>query len=478
MSDDSTPGQPVDPFASAPTFLPAEEPDVAPARRRSNRRLLAGVGATTALLVLVVVVLLPHDPDGPGAREVLNVGSLAAPKAARDLVPSGPIVTKYPAACGVPDAVARELVPGSRPGGRERGLFADTSKGVCLWYALNDGEEQGGFVPDGNRLRKERVLHVDIVLGKASSFASPIGGAMEQIDRGPVGAPTDAALRVVTGLGEEARAGYSPALDEGAFVRFRVGNAAVLVNYGGWDRKGKDPAQRQLPEKTAMAGALRAAAGIAKNVGVPTRSTPSFALPQAAAPVIQRLPKPCDTVSAETLRKVANGAYRERGVTSLVAPSPGTVPDQAPAAMRGDACRWTTHTATSTSLEAKDSARNVEVTIAAVSGRQPGSAVQFATREYLRQHHNARDGKKDGTINLQQGFTAISGLGDQAFVVYGEHPGGGNESPGRVVFRLRNVLVQVRYFSDSQDDDPLTRSEAINGAYTVALDVAGSLSRP
>lgn len=46
------------------------------------------------------------------------------------------------------------------------------------------------------------------------------------------------------------------------------------------------------------------------------------------------------------------------------------------------------------------------------------------------------------------------------------------------MFRLRNVLVQVRYHANSQDADPLTMTEAINGAYTVALDVAEALQRP
>lgn len=505
MSDDSAsdaaPDSPAPERPARPTFIaaeeataaPPEEPTAAPpeeataapyeklvaAWRRRSRRLswplLAGAAAAVAILAVVTVAVIPGEPDGPGPREKLNVGSLAVPKATRDPVPRGAIVTKYPPACGVPKATAHEVVPGSDADGRAGGLFTNASNGSCLWYALNDGDERRGIVLDGDRLRKERVLNVDMALTTATAVASPIGEAMRQVDYGVGATRASSASRIVTGLGDEARAGYSPAIDAGAFVRFRVGNMAVSVIYHGWDRKGKDPARRAMPERAAMTGALKAASGIAKSLGVATPSTPSFAPPRATTPPIRRPPKPCDTVKGETLRKVANGAHREGSDAAPFGPPQGTNPVLAPAPMATDTCRWTARTPI-TSDQLDGSVRELEVTIAAVADRGPGTAIQLATREYLRHHHNARDSRRDGTSNPQQGFMAIGGLGDQAFAVYGRHPNGYLETPGRVVFRLRNVLVQVSYASAYHDPDPLTRNEAINGAYTVALDVATALS--
>jgi hypothetical protein len=475
MSDDSGSSrsadldEPVPASASASSPPAAEEPESASGRARLDRRVLLGAGAAVTVLVLVLAFLLSREPEGPGAREDLNVGTLATPKAVRDLVPQGPIITTYPAACGVPDDTARDLVRGSEPGGRESSPFADTSEGHCMWYALNEGDEKGGIVPDSDRLRKERVLTVDISLSEATSQGSAIGRAIWETHREPVGAGARAVRRTVTGLGEEAWASYSPALDVGAFVRFRVGNANVSVTYDGWDRTGKDPVRRQIPEQAAVDGALTAAAGIAKNLGVPTPASPGFARPQATSPPIRRLPKPCDTVTDETLRKVANGAYRERGGSaSIFAPAGGTTIVGA-AGTAEDTCEWTAGTPTGDTLEAKDSGRHLTVVIAMATDPHPGAATHIATREYVMRHHDARGGQR---------FMPVGGLGDQAFTAYGNASGGGSELAGRVVFRLRNVLVVVRYHANSDDDDPLTPNEAVNGAYTVALDVARSLPRP
>lgn len=454
-------GEPAPAPASVTSPPQAEPPESAPGRPRLDRRVLAGAGAAATVAVLAVAFLTFGEPDGPGAREDLNVGSLATPKATRDAVPRGPIFTTYPAACGVPDGTARDLVAGSDPGGRESGPFANRSEGHCTWYALNEGEEKGGFVFDSGQLRKERVLTVDIHLNEGRPQVSAIGEAMQAMRSESVATGSRVPDRMVTGLGEEAWADYSPALDEGALVRFRIGNAAVSVNYHGWDRTGKDPARYQIPEQQAVDGALTAAAGIAKNLGMPARTPPAFALPQATAPPIRRTPRPCDTVTDETLRKVANGAHRERGGSA-------TVIGQA-AGTAEDTCEWTADTPAGDTPDAKESGRHLAVTIAMTTDPHAGTATHLTTREYVRRYHDAREGP---------GFMPVGGLGDQAFTAYGNEPYGGGEPAGRVVFRSRNVLVEVRYLADSDDDDPLTMSEAVSGAYTVALDVARSLPRP
>jgi hypothetical protein len=484
--------RPREEVASAPEPTSARPPDQ---WWRSTRLLIgAGGGAAVAiaLVVLLSTALVPGDdaPETrPGARKDLMLGSLATPKTVQDPVPKGPMISKIPKACGVAAKTARELVPGSDAGGRERGLFANTDPGHCRWYALNDGEERRGFVPNTPALRKERVLYVDIALNEASALASAVGSAMESVrtEKTRIGRVDPAATNlpgaprpVVSGLGEEAWLRYSPAVDEGATAGFRVGNAYVTVQYTGWDRKGDDPVQRQVPEDAAVAGVLKAAAGVAKNIGVQTPSTPSVApqgspraaaqggqTPPAAGRAIRRPPRPCDAVSPETLVKVANGAYRERGGSSQLGGF----------GLTSDTCDWSAQTATYDSGEdVPDSQRTLEVTIGVATDPQLGAVL--ATREYLRMHLNARDSKPDDTLNQQRGFVALGGLGEQAFAAYGKFPQGGSQAPGRVVFRLRNVVVQVVYHDGGENDEaPLGKDEAINGAYTVALDVLRSLSR-
>lgn len=83
-------------------------------------------------------------------------------------------------------------------------------------------------------------------------------------------------------------------------------------------------------------------------------------------------------------------------------------------------------------------------------------------------------------------FHPLSGLGDQAFGAYLAESGtrgSGIPSPARVVVRTGTALISVTYGAkqgDGAEGDsipPLTREEAVNGAYAVARSALRAVRR-
>ena len=421
-------------------------------RLRDDRRwrLAAAAGSLALVLGAVIVVVVGR---GTGSGGIADGPLLAAPAAA-DRVPAGRIFEKLPRNCGVSDETALRLAPGADRDAEKGGVFRRGGSGDCRWYSLDDGKAECGWCLGD--FANERVLDVTITLAEGRT-QSPITEAMDLVSRSEPDAPEPT---VVEGLGEEATARYSAdGATEGAVVAFRVGNAVASVEYRGWDDAGDR--RETIPEKTAMDGALAAAAEAAKSLGAPASPEPSTVKHPVARP-LGRVPKPCDAVPGDTVDRVARDAYRRRGSSMLF-------PKMLQTGMSGDTCMWKAETSR---YADEGRSRTLKVSLAVAEERLPGMGVHTATRQYQGLHRNLRDGKTAGADDLT-GFTPLAGPGDRAFAVTrsGSGPSG---DVGVVVFQKRNVLVEVTY-EGADGGTGLRGRTLVDGAYTVAVAVERTL---
>ncbi|TYB48135.1 hypothetical protein [Actinomadura chibensis] len=429
-----------------------------PAPRWWTGRGRQAAAATIALVLAVsaaVAVAVSRDPAPRGISD----GPLLAAPAGADRVPAGRVVTKLPRNCGVSDATAARLAPGSGRDAEKGNVFRQGGPGSCMWYSLDDGKAKCGFCVGD--FRNERVLYVDITLSKGRR-QSPITEAMQALSpAGPDRAASPVPPKLVEGLGEEATARYSAEVEtEGAEVGFRVGNAVVSVRYKGWDDvRGR---RRTIPEKTALDGALAAAAETARSMGAAARPVLS-AVKNPVTPPLRAVPKPCDTVPAPTVDKVAREAYRRRGSATLITTA-------APAGMSLDACVWNARTSR---FANEGRSRTLTVSLAVAGERLPGLGTFTATRQFLGVYQDQREGKSPG-LDAFTGFTPLTGPGERAFAVTKVQRGASDGDVGLVVFQKRNVLVEVAY-QGSDEDVPLTGRRLVDSAYTVAVAVERSL---
>lgn len=357
-----------------------------------------GVSAALAALVLAAGALVL----GFGGRS-----ELAGPPTRPDPVPRERLITRFPAACGVSTATINALVP--------RAESMHTSDfGDCEWYSRHPGDV------------RERRLDVTVKIWPATAgdtSAVSIGPRIAYVKTTPISNALSAfgqtaARQTVLGLGEEAFADSRRTV-----VDFRVANAVVTVGYQDSGLLAK--------KKSALDGALRAAADTAKSLG--TSAGPRLGS-TAPASTTRHLPDPCATVPAGLRTRLVKGAT--------------AMPDT-------NSCTWTSER------------RTLKVTLLSEPDSAPGGAVRAAIRDYLQRHYDAR-AEQPVSAHDRKYFHALTGPGDQAFASWVE-----NGTPGRVVFRVRNVVVEVGYTGDA--DHPLTKDQAVNGAYAAAIDVARAL---
>ncbi|TDC58665.1 hypothetical protein E1281_00730 [Actinomadura sp. KC345] len=428
------------------------DPDGWALRLRTDRgwRLAAVAGAVALALGVTIAVAAGRDTRSGGIAD----GPLRPAPAIADPVPAGRIIEKLPRNCGVSDETALRLAPGADRDAEEGGVFRRGGPGSCMWYSLDDGKAKCDWCMGD--FANERVLDVSITLAEGRS-QSPITEAMDLVARSE---PNEAAPEVVEGLGEEATARYSPdGRTEGAVVTFREGNAVATIEYRGWDDAGER--RETIPKKTAMDGALAAAAEAAKSLGAAASPKLSTVKHPVTRP-LGRVPKPCDAVPGDTVDKVARDAYRRRGSPTLFSMTvqPG---------MSGDSCMWRAETSR---YAYEGRSRTLKVSLAVAEERLPGMGVHTATRQYQGLHRNLRDGKVIGADDLT-GFTPLAGPGDRAFAVTKTGTGSSGDI-GVVVFRKRNVLVEVAY-EGADERTKLHGSLLIDSAYTVAVAVERSL---
>ncbi|MFB4311166.1 hypothetical protein [Actinomadura sp. GTD37] len=443
--------------------MPDPEPDPEPTglahRLRTDRKWRRGAIAAIllALVAGVAVTVVAARSSGPGG---ISDGPLIAAPGTADPVPAVRAVQKIPDDCGVSKGTAARLAPGSDPDPEKGGVFRQGGPGSCMWYSLDDGKAKCDFC--AGDFRNERVLNVDIALA-GSGLQSPAGEAMRLMDEPPGAAPGSARPEIVEGLGEEATARYSAETEtEGAIVRFRVGTAVATIRYHGWDAVRDE--RRAISEKTALDGAFAAAAETAKSMGTAARPVLSR-VKHPVTPPLRHVPKPCDTVPAATVDRVARGAYRQRGNTTLfpVLGRPGT---------SSDACTWKARTSRYAYSD-EGSSRTLTVAVTVEDDRLPGLGAFTTTRRYLGVYENLRADKTPGSDRFT-GFKPLAGPGDRAFAVTRVASGASDGDMGYVVFQKRNALVEVSY-SGAEEETPLSGSRLVDSAYTVAVAVERSL---
>lgn len=419
MSDDR-PAQPPDgPAPRSPRWWKP--------RRHPRRTLAIGAGvAALALAAGTTAVVLATGPD-PGAPT-----STATPLA-HDPVPTARTITERPARCGVADTTVDALVPEHEP---RRAKGADP----CEWRV--------SYVKSDHGWRERRLEVFQIRAARNGTGAGTpdllVSRAVKKFADAVARQDPDS-MRPVTGLADEAVSSYDPdAYSGGGTVVFRFRNVVVKVTYSGADHKNNQP--KSLSRKTALTGALKAATDIATRLGAPAR--PKITTLAAGPPAITRTIAPCDTVPEDTATELTRP-------TSTPTPSEENLRDPEPDEPRS--CTWKSH------------GRTLTVAVRRFPDDLPGSGTRQAEHAYLRLYYSARaTAPADG--NDKRYFAALTGPGQQAFGA-----AAGKTAPGRVVFRHRNIIVDVTYTS-TDEEDPLTRDEAVNGAYTAAAQVATALS--
>jgi len=393
-----------------------------PVSRRT--RVIAALAAAVAVAVVLTVLVRGGGAGAP----------LVAPRYGPDPVPALRTLSAHdlPPRCGVRAATVRRYAPGGHAGAGRRAH--------CQWYSLNAGRKRCGFCPS-NGGDRERVLEVVISTGTTPTLGRSAGGdALRALD--PAGLVTAGTPgRTVTGLGDEALYRYSPALDGGATLTFRVGAAVATVTYSGRDFfTHRMPGE--VPEKSAKPAVLAAAADVAG--ALHARARPAFT-PAGPGPVpLRHVPRPCDLVPGAVAGRLAAHATRTRApVPPAIAAAVATQ-----SGLAADTCAW-------------DAARHLSVTLAWRPDRGRTLAVPEATRLYRESHEDAR----------ATGVRALRDLGDQAYAAYGAPP---DQRTAEVTYRYRDVIVLVTY--SGATDAPLPRATALTGAYTAAVHTFAALS--
>ncbi|TDD69220.1 hypothetical protein E1293_36015 [Actinomadura darangshiensis] len=404
-------------------------------RLRTDVRTRLVTGLAAIIVAVIAVAVAAMWPSGPEESETsFKTGKLAALRTAPDRVPKQPAIPKD---CGVPQETLKALVRGS------------STTDACSWYALTGGNS------------KERSLKIGRGTGYFKRFPTSL--------RGPLATLSPHPPRRLSGLGDEAMAYYSVSGMEGTgLVVFQFRGETFTAAYEGWDGPPADPAKVEpLPEKDALAGAMRAAADLATALGAPSRPVEQDTPAQAGGPAaLKRVPKPCDTVREDTIDGLAAGAVPQRGTEASLSDAFGATTDS---------CVWgASRYVPERDRTPHEETRRLAVTITSIPDREPGFGVRAARTDYLALHQGARG---DGaTVPAPEMFSAVAGLGEEAWISYGKLA----VLPGKaatVTFRVRNVLVRVTYMGSMniRTDKLIPRDQALRGVYTAALDVAEEL---
>ena len=401
------------------------------ARWRTRRAAIAA--AATALVVVagLVVAVVTLGDDGLPAPHVL----------AHDPVPPEHDRATIPTNCGVTGQTVSALTPHPR-------LEKNGDDGDCEWYS-----EATGKRGDRRLTIRLSIVHAGAgVPNVTSSGNSSTAAAMGSF--APTAESKRPGQRTVTGLGDEAYL-FSERGDL-LTVAFRAGNVMASAQ---WEADTYTTRLKKAPASDARmrADAFRAAADVARALGAPAKP----ALGAAPSPrAVSGLPKSACAAASKELRErlLGDDADSSSGDGDPLDPS---APD---AEQRVRSCTW------------RADGRELMVAIAAARPSGIGTQMSDARREYLRRYLDAR-AEKPISAHDERYFHALSGLGDQAFCAYVEEadlPGLAARGPARITARVGGALVTVTYGAvpggyDDDDAGPLSREDAVNGAYAVAV---------
>lgn len=414
---------------------------------RGRRRIVSiGAGAVVAVAAAAVVVAVNRGPD-----TIDDVGGPVAAARTADHRPHGPALRNAPYDCGMSPAVLDRLA-----GGAEKTEQQSIGSDRCTW----------GGVTGGNRLEVD--LEFSATDAGRPDPSEALGDFTRMISTGKASS-TDRTgpVTALTGLGADAVGWTAVAEVDGTpltdrahprvwhgrastTIAFQAGNVAAQVTYGVADRTkdGVDLTAHPL-ETTTRDGALAAATSLARQIGAPVRGTPAEAR-TPAGPVARTLPAACSIAAAGTVRTAADNPELKPERDD------GNSLEDGDTGLDGDRCAWS-----------GGLGRSVDVEWALAGEPSPtGDAATAARRVYDQRYLSARD-TPEGTPD-QSVFTALKGLGDQAFAAYekDEDIDGGD---GVVLVRKRNALIRVRCWTI----DPYSPDDALNCAYAVARAAAG-----
>ena len=377
--------------------------------------MIGGAVAGLALVAGVAVALSVREEPLPAPRTL-----------ARDPVPAERIFTVMPANCGISAGTVEAVAPHAR-------IEADGSSGTCRWWskATSAKPARGLSVT----LKAERVTPApngdnSAVAVAIRTFAVAARAAREE--------------RAIAGLGDEAFAARGdPARTGARQVVFRAGNLVVTVAY---ETEGTAPHATGVADADLRAAALRAAKDTAGRLGV--RAAPRTSDPGEVPDSLSLPDSMCALVPAD---------LRER----LVGPDPEESSGDGDPLARSNAI---TRPATRT-CALRSAGRELTIALTGGTVSSPALAIPDTDREYLRRYLELR-AERPTSAHPPRYFHALAGLGDRAVAALS------GTSPARVVAQAGTALVTITYAGIPDDDvDPLTRTEAVNGAYAAATHV-------
>ena len=451
------------PDDEAPPPAPASNGALPPPRwwrpeRHSRRVLGAGAVLIACALVATVTVLVR---TGAHSEPAAPPDPIAATPLGHDPVPAERTIRTIPTRCGVSKKTIHALAPHAEVRDREKWKGSSTMPGrsnpggdrTCEWLS-EPGEDRGLTIdfslygPAG--AQQVRPLPPATPISQALAVFPPTVRDKSTLDD-PGEEPDDrkqAKVKPVAGLGDEAVYFYRHEgldHDSGQTVVFRVQNAVVSLSYTGASNHSSSGSR--VRKRTARRGAFRAAAEVAATLGA-HHPAPKIITPKTRPAAFTHTASPCATGSESPEPEPTEPAHPE-----------STKP------LRPDECQW------------KYDWRILTAETYQFPDDEPGGGTRQAIRTYLRLYRDTR-AVEPLSKHDERYFTALRGPGQQAFAGYIPHT-----TPGRVVLRKRNVVVDVTYAPNTTnpkdpatvDEHPLAKNDAVNGAYRTATQIAATL---
>ncbi|WP_460336656.1 hypothetical protein [Actinoallomurus acanthiterrae] len=160
-------------------------------------------------------------------------------------------------------------------------------------------------------------------------------------------------------------------------------------------------------------------------------------------------------------------ALSQKVADDLAPSADRTEMDQANQSDQHSECAWSLY---------GDTGRQLTVELRAMSAQGKSNATAVAAQTFGAEWESDRTGKDLGDTVEVRDSRGVSGVGEQAYVVYTVDKGEVGAAVANA--RLANVLVTVHYSgNDGQNDaaKPLPSSDATNGALSAARDVISKL---
>jgi hypothetical protein len=393
--------------------------------------VIGGVALVAAVVVVAVVVVavVAREPSreeagGPDFQKLLRAPVQPMPAL-------GPELGTVPSECGVSPATLERVVPKRDD---DRNSSAGPS-GYCDWSSFHDDESV--------------ALSVNIRITDDTT-TGPAGSLNHEVE----GLTKETPLQVVARLGDEAYAHY---LDEDrsgyATIVMRAGNSVTKVVYSGFRGRQHDEA---LPESQLMPSALQVAQDVAQGLGVPATGKPAITDIPEDQPAVSARKGACAAVSGQTRQRLLNrqslGPQQLGSVDFMFAPA-----HDGP---QIDNCYW------------YGKAAKLTVETMTLADPPEGAAAQAdRTLDWL--HRKIRKEGVSGSTDGGATVLALTGRGDGALAAY-EPSSSLDRDQGLVAFRIHNAVIKVTY--EAGLDQELTQEQAINGAYTAAVEVAATFT--